>query len=107
MASKGEAELEFHLKAFKLPHEREFVFHPTRQWRFDFAFPSVKLAVEVEGLLWGGKTSRHQHAKGYTKDLEKYNEATILGWRILRVSPSQVHKGQAIQWIQAALKNDQ
>ena len=58
--------------------EREYRFHPTRKWRFDFAFPSQKLAIEIEGF------GRHQTVSGYMADLEKYNEATRLGWRLLR-----------------------
>lgn len=58
--------------------EREYRFHPTRKWRFDFAFPSQKLAIEIEGF------GRHQTVTGYMTDLEKYNEATRLGWRMLR-----------------------
>ena len=57
---------------------REHRFHETRRWRFDFAFPSVRLAVEIEGR------GRHQSVKGVRDDCEKYNEATRLGWRVLR-----------------------
>ena len=28
--------------------EREFPFHPTREWRFDFAIPQAHVAIEVE-----------------------------------------------------------
>ena len=31
--------------------EREFPFHPTREWRFDFAIPQAHVAIEVEGCL--------------------------------------------------------
>ena len=37
--------------------EREFPFHPTREWRFDFAIPQAHVAIEVEGGLWNGATS--------------------------------------------------
>ena len=29
---------------------REYKFHPRRDWRFDFAWPEKKLAVEIQGL---------------------------------------------------------
>lgn len=41
--------LAFQLRASKIACEREFRFHPTRRWRFDFAWQPEKLAVEVEG----------------------------------------------------------
>lgn len=28
---------------------KEFQFHPTRRWRFDYAIPAKKVAVEVDG----------------------------------------------------------
>ena len=57
--------------------ERQYAFHPTRRWTFDFAFPSVRLAVEVEG-------ARHRTYKGHRDDCEKMNAAVAMGWRILR-----------------------
>lgn len=29
----------------------EYRFHPTRKWRFDFAIPHIKVAIEIEGGL--------------------------------------------------------
>lgn len=69
---------EWLVRAPTLPPEREFRFHPERRWRFDFAWPSIKLAVEIEGR------GRHQTVVGYRRDCEKYNEAARLGWRVLR-----------------------
>ena len=60
----------------------EFKFHETRQWRFDISIPSLKIAIEYEGIM--SRKSRHTTVTGYTKDCEKYNAATIAGWRILR-----------------------
>lgn len=62
----------------------EYKFHDVRKWRFDWAFPSLKVAVEYEGLF--SKKSRHTTIKGYQGDIEKYNAATILGWQIIRVT---------------------
>ena len=65
--------------------EPEFLFHPKRKWRFDYAFPAHKVAVEIEGGVW--TKGRHTRGKGYTNDIKKYNEATVLGWRIIRMTP--------------------
>ena len=74
--------------------EPEYKFHPTRKWRFDFAWPHAFIALEIEGGVWTG--GRHTSGAGFVKDMEKYNEAGLLGWRIFRVTPNQVKNGQAI-----------
>ncbi len=83
--------------------ERQVRFHPTRGWRLDFGWPELRLAVEIEGLVPGGK-GRHQTIGGMTEDLVKYAEALCLGWRVLRVSQAQVRSGQALEWAERAAK---
>lgn len=55
---------------------------PDRQWRFDFAWPEQKVAVEIDGGIFvhGG----HNRGMQMTADHEKANYATIRGWRVLR-----------------------
>ena len=84
-----------------LPPQREYRFAPPRRWRFDFAWPDQKVAVEVEGGTFTG--GRHTRGAAFEKDCEKYNEATIGGWQVLRVTPDQVTSGQAVHWISRAL----
>lgn len=62
--------------------KKEFSFHPTRKWRFDFAVPEIMCAVEYEGIF--SDKSRHTTVTGYTGDVEKYNAAQGMGWTILR-----------------------
>lgn len=66
----------------------EHQFHSDRQWRFDFAFLEERVALEVEGGIWvsGG----HSRGSGVKKDIEKYNAAAVLGWRVLRVQPQEL-----------------
>ena len=69
------------------PFDPEYKFHATRKWRFDWAEPDLKLAVEVEGVTHFGKgIGRHQSATGIEGDMEKYNAAALLGWTVLRFS---------------------
>ena len=68
----------------KVKLEPEHVFHPHRKWRFDWAFPGIKVAVEYEGLF--SSKSRHTTVNGFIGDVEKYNQATVLGWRVIRVT---------------------
>ena len=81
--------------------EREYKFHPVRKFRFDFAWPEHDLALEIEGGVW--KKGRHNRPLGFIKDMEKYNEAVILGWRILRVTPEMLKNGVAMQLLERAM----
>lgn len=106
-ASGGGSELERllteQLIVIDLPEpEREYRFHPTRRWRFDLAWPDVRLAVEVEGGTWSG--GRHTRGTGFEADCEKYNEATLSGWRVLRVTGSMIESGRAMALVERALR---
>ena len=69
-----------------------------RAWRFDAAWPDRMLAVELEGGVH--VRGRHVTGTGYEADLVKYNGATILGWRVLRVSARHLADGQATEWLE-------
>ena len=62
--------------------QREFRFHPQRKWRFDFAWPEKRVAVEVDGGIFIG--GRHVDPMGGHNDRSKHNAATALGWKVLR-----------------------
>lgn len=61
---------------------QEYKFHATRKWRFDFADPENKVAVEIDGGVFAG--GRHTRGVGFRADCEKINAAAVLGWRVLR-----------------------
>lgn len=67
--------------------EREHRFNKTRKWRFDFSWPEARLAVEIEGMAYGG--GRHQRREGFTRDAEKYRAAVNAGWRLLRYTSDE------------------
>lgn len=73
--------------------EKEFRFHPDRHWKFDFVYLDQKIALEVEGGTWG--VSRHTTGSGFAGDMEKYNEAVLHGWKLLRATPAMVKSGEA------------
>jgi hypothetical protein len=79
----------------------EYQFKKPRRWRFDRAWPHLRLAVEVEGGIWSG--GRHTRGKGYEDDCVKYNEAAILGWRVIRVTSNMIDDGRAVDMIMRAL----
>lgn len=64
--------------------EEEYRFHGERKWRFDWAAPSIKLAVEFEGGIFD-PNGDHRSVKGISRDVEKYNTAAAIGWRIIRL----------------------
>jgi hypothetical protein len=78
--------------------ETEFVFHPSRKWRFDFAIAPFKIAIEIDGRARGNpeKAGRHQTVDGARKDLEKHRAAVLRGWRVLRYPATD--KGDALDW---------
>jgi very-short-patch-repair endonuclease len=73
-----------------------------RKWRFDYAWPSEKLAVEVEGGIY--IHGRHTRGSGFEKDLEKYAEALRLGWRVLRVSGRMINAGTVVEIVEELLR---
>ena len=80
----------------------EYYFHDTRRWRFDFAELTLRIAVEIEGgSRQGGRHNRHD---GFVKDMEKYNRATVLGWKLLRCTPAQFDNGTIFQTIHDLMK---
>ena len=60
----------------------ELQFDENRKFRFDYAIPSLKIAIEYEGIF--SKKSRHTTVNGFSEDCVKYNLATCSGWRVLR-----------------------
>lgn len=79
----------------------EYYFARPRRWRFDLAYIDSMIAIEIEGGGW--VHGRHVRGSGFAKDLEKYNEALCLGWRVLRVDGNMIENGRAIAYIQRLL----
>ena len=67
----------------------------------DYAHIGRMISVEIEGGLW--INGRHNRANGMIGDIEKYNEATIKGWRIIRITPDMIKKGIAYSIIERCL----
>jgi len=92
-----------YFKSVGLPKpEVEQRFCPNRKWRFDFAWVGQRLALEVEGGVW--VKGRHTRGSGFVKDMEKYNEAARMGWRIIRVMPENLCMNDTVKLIADCLK---
>lgn len=97
-----EAEMALQIKAAGLPAPQlEFAFAKPRRWRFDFAWPDRKVALETEGGEWSG--GRHTRGEGFTNDCIKYSEAAIRGWKVIRVTGKMIKEGLAIELLKRAL----
>ena len=100
--SPGEEEFVLHCRAYGLEPVREYAFTPTRKFKFDFAWPHIRLAVEIEGGTKFGR-SRHSRGDGFELDCVKYNLAALEGWRVLRFSTRMVRSGEAIDTVRDVL----
>jgi len=83
---------------------REYRFAPPRRFRFDFAWPVQRVAVELEGGIWS--RGRHVRGKGYETDCEKYNLAAKRGWRVFRFTRGMLERDpeQCIEMVRQALE---
>jgi len=69
----------------------------------DFAWPDKKIAVEIEGGVWG--LGRHNRPKGFIADTEKYNAAAEMGWTVLRFTGTHIRDGRAIDQLAALIRS--
>jgi len=119
--SKLEEALAFQIRAVKLPEpEREYRFAAIatggtgagvrqrvkgaglKDWRFDFAWPDLMIAAEVEGGAWVG--GRHTRGEGFLADLRKYEAAQRMGWTIYRTAGELIKSGNAVTTIKHLIK---
>jgi hypothetical protein len=75
---------------------------PWRQWRFDWAWPDQRVAVELDGGQYLANGGRHNT----DSDREKLNSAAALGWRVLRFSGSALrqHGAECVALLRRALE---
>lgn len=79
----------------------EYKFHPKRRWKFDYCWPDKMIAFELEGGNW--TQGRHTRGKGFEGDCEKYSEAAILGWKVIRATPNMMRTGLGYKLLDKAM----
>ena len=82
--------------------EKEFRFHPVRKWRADFAHLPSRILIEIEGGIY--VNGRHNRGAGFAADQEKYLEASLAGWLVVRLGPNELtleHIGRLVSLVQA------
>lgn len=77
----------------------EHRFHAKRKWRLDLAIPSLMIAVEIEGGMYVRGGGAHQRVGRFKSDMEKYNAATELGWKLFRIGWEHVLNKEALALI--------
>src|SRR5260363_437177 len=98
-----EAQFALRVRVAKLPEpQREYRFDADRRWKFDFAWPDWKIAVECEGGIW--TQGRHTRALGFEAECSKYNAATVQGWRVYRFTAGMVTSGAAVELLTQAIQ---
>ena len=93
-----------------IPFEREYKFHPVRRWKADFmvtkSFKAARnfwILIDVDGATFSRSKTGHNSGVGIRKSFEKFNEAAIVGYKVLRFDGPMVRDGIALQTIQLAL----
>ena len=90
------------LRGASLPEPvAQFLFDSERKYRFDFAWPGRKLAVEIQGGLWvaGG----HGGGKRALEDYRKHNEAVRLGWIVIYIAADMLDTTEALDMVEPFL----
>ena len=98
--SDAEDTLAFQMRAVGIEFTRQHRFAPPRRWTADFLVAGAVL-VEVEGGAWNGG---HKRGTAADTDYEKFNQANLDGWTVLRFSTAMVQAGSALATIEAALQ---
>lgn len=70
----------------------EWEFAKPRRWAFDYAWPEVRLALEVQGGIFA--FGRHTTGEGFARDMEKWNAAVTLGWFVAFCIPGDKNRVQ-------------
>lgn len=104
-----EETFEFQLKCEKAPpFERQYRFARSlgREYRWDFAWPELWLAVEIQGGIWKRGGGAHSHPTDIIRNMQKQNTGAVLGWKLLQFSTDEVKSGSAIAYTMTVLRGE-
>lgn len=102
--SEAEDLFDFQLRAHRMPRfERQYRFAKElgREWRADFAFVAERVLVEIDGGIW--TQGAHGHPTDLVRNMEKRNDAVLLGWWLLAFPTRDVKGGKPIAFLQKVL----
>lgn len=84
--------------------ELEYKFCPTRRYKFDMAYPGIKLGIEIDGSVF--TMGRHTRGVGFINDCRKLNLAATLGWKVLRYADGGKNLKKGICGMEDEIAND-
>lgn len=95
------------MKVGMVPEYKFAIKFTGRRWASDFAWPDRMLLLEIEGgtELRGRRQGRHTRPQGYEEDCIKYSWASLLGYRLIRVTRGMIIKGEAYRLLKVAFSD--
>ena len=99
------------IRQARLPEpEQQVAIIPKRRYRFDFAYPHLMVAIEVDGGTWKqtnrGRSAGHAHPARITHDNEKRNLARLLGWRVFQFDTTAINDGSALEMVRQVIHRE-
>jgi len=83
---------------------------PGREFAFDFVYPDLMVAIEVDGGTWKrtnqGRSAGHAHPARITHDNEKRNLARLLGWRVFQFDTTAINDGSALEMVRQVIHRE-
>ncbi len=106
----------YQLRLLPMPHE-EWMFHPRRKWRYDWAYLGVNgrtVAIDLDGAIHGRRNMQtgewepnarggHTSGTGYENNCEKDNEAACAGILVIRLTAAMLKSGVGYSYVERAL----
>ena len=78
---------------------------------FDFIYPDLMIAIEVDGGTWlqtgRGRSAGHAHPARIVRDNEKRNLARQLGWRVFQFTTEAVNDGSALEMVREMVRTNE
>lgn len=84
--------------------EFHFLLSPHPDYRFDYAIPDFKIAIEQEGGVWAKGNSGHSSGTGIMRDMDKSSLAAVHGWTLIRRTPKQLLSMTTISLTEKAIQ---
>ncbi|EHU1259125.1 hypothetical protein A1E07_RS06985 [Acinetobacter baumannii] len=98
---EAEATLKEELIELAIGFESKFQPIHTKHWRFDFHIVKLRLLIEIEGGPWSGGRGGKLSNKAW--NLDRYDLAEEMGYKIERFHPDSILSGYVINWIKSEL----